>query len=150
MDSTKIGLNPTGSDPIVIVEFGNLNVTGNYFISFQSKPLDTPSEVLGEYNTETSQNQLTLNPKELLDPPSNNVEDLIDCYVGWSVFLYTFVNVIPEFKFSLKVQQSSKDIITPVVITQKSTNDILVAKASDGSTQLIISFADFRKIVKET
>lgn len=150
MNSTEMGLNPTGPAPIVIVDFGDINVTGQYFLSFQSEPLNTPGVLLGEFNTEIPQNQLTLDPKKLLDPPSNNIENLIDCYIGWSVFLYTFVDVEPTFKFSLKVQQSSKDIITPVTITQDSKDDILIANGSDGSTKLIISFANFKKIVKET
>jgi hypothetical protein len=139
-------LNPTGPAPIVTVKFGNTNVTGQCFISFQAEPLNTPGILIREFNTATATNQLTLNPQDLLDPPSNKVGDLSGCYVGWSVFFYTFVGLDPKFRFSLKIQQSSIDIISPIIVTQDSEG-IIVVKDSNESSKLVISFADFKQIV---
>ncbi len=141
-----MSLNKTGLAPIVTVKFGNINVTGQCFISFQAAPLNTPGILIGDFNTATATNQLTLNPQDLLSPPSNNVGDLSDCYVGWSVFFYTFVGLDPKFRFSLEIQQSNIDLIPPIIVTQDSA-DIIVAKDSNNSNKLVISFSDFKQIV---
>ena len=139
-------LNLTGLAPIVTVKFGNINVTGQCFLSFQAEPLNTPGILIREFNTATATNQLTLNPQDLLDPPSNKVGDLSGCYVGLSVFFYTFVGLEPKFKFSLEIQQSNIDLISPIIVTQGSEG-IIVVKDSLKFNKLVISFANFKQIV---
>jgi hypothetical protein len=140
-----MSLNKTGPDPIIIVQFGNINVVGQCYLAFQSEPLDSPAVTLGEFSTDKATNQLTLNPQNLLNPPENNVKDLIGCYVGWSVFFYSFVGVTPSFKFSLKIQQSGSDIITPVIITETS-KDVVAASVPGQSNKLVFSFGNFVQI----
>ncbi len=141
-----MSLNKTGPAPIIIVKFGNINVVGQCYLSFQAEPLDSPAITLGEFSTNTATNQLTLDPQNLLNPPENNVKDLIGCYVGWSVFFYSFVGVQPSFKFSLKIQQSGSDLITPVVITENS-KDVVSASVPGENNKLVFSFGNFRQIV---
>jgi hypothetical protein len=136
----------TGPAPIIIVKFGNTNVIGQCYLSFQAEPLDSPAIPLGEFNTNTAINQLTLNPQDLLSPPANNIKDLIGCYVGWSVFFYSLVGVQPSFKFSLNIQQSGSNLITPIVVTETS-DDVVAASVPGENNKLVFSFGNFRKIV---
>jgi hypothetical protein len=141
-----MSLNTTGPAPIVIVKFGGQSTTGQCYLSFQAEPLDSAAQSIGEFSTDIANNQLVLKPQDLLDPPNNSVADLIGCYVGWSVFFYSFVGVDPSFEFSLKLQQSGNDLITPVVITQDST-EVVAAKGPDGDNNIVFSFGNFGKIV---
>jgi hypothetical protein len=107
-------LNPNGSIPEIIIQFGNINSQGLCRLYFDNKPINT-------FSNDQSLHKIILDPMVLLGSSDSEVKDLIKKEVGWVVTFTNFKGPI-QFSFTLDIRQSNVSVITPVIVTETSPN----------------------------
>lgn len=114
-------LDPTKSNPIVIIQFGGQDI-GSCDLYFQNDVIKTlnndPSSSGGTLH------KVELDPMILLGSASATVGDLIGTEIGWVVVHSNLAGPDIKFSFYLDIRQSNTSIVVPIQVNDQS--DIVV------------------------
>jgi hypothetical protein len=106
-------LNPTGSNPVLIIQFGGQD-SGLCDLYFQNKPITRFDNSKPLYKYE-------LDPMLLFGSARSTVSNLIGTEVGWVVTFTNLASPTIQFSFDLDIRQDGASIITPIEVTETST-----------------------------
>ena len=110
-------LDPTKSNPIVIIQFGGDDI-GSCDLYFQNNVIKTlnsnPSSSGGDLH------KIELDPMILLKSASATVGDLIGTKIGWVVVHSNLAGPDIKFSFYLDIRQYDASIVVPIQVNEKS------------------------------
>ena len=114
-------LDPTKSNPIVIIQFGGQDI-GSCDLYFQNDVIKTLNN--DPFSSGGTLHKVELDPMILLGSASATVGDLIGTEIGWVVVHSNLAGPDIKFSFYLDIRQSNTSIVVPIQVNDQS--DIVV------------------------